>query len=82
MHSAGLVTAAFQGLASLMECSRLQREDERDETRQKQKMNWAKLEMRSRRNLIHHKRWPTDSANLKEPKWVDATMLAEFDELN
>ena len=44
MHSAGLVTAAFQELASLMECSRLQREDERDETRQKQKMNWAKLD--------------------------------------
>ena len=82
MHSAGLVTAAFQESASSMECSRLQREDEKDEIRQRQMTKWAKLEMRSRRNLIHHKRWPTDSANLKEPKWVDATMLAEFDELN
>ena len=80
MHSAGLVTAAFRELEDLMEYSRLQREDEEDETRQKQKMNWAKLEMRSRRNLIPHKRWLTDSANLKELKWVDAMMLAEFDE--
>ena len=80
MHSAGLVTAAFQELEDLMEYSRLQREDEEDETRQKQKMNWARLEMRSRRNLIPHKRWLTDSANLKELKWADATKFAVFDE--